>query len=58
MSQLLNHLHVIFNTFLNSLGLNGVANLIKVIYLFGQVVLYFTYGDFRLLFEVTKRLAG
>ena len=57
MSQLLNHLHVVFHTLLNALSLDTVANLSEIINLFHKVVLNHSYGTFLLFLGSNKQIS-
>ena len=48
MAQFLNHLHVVLYTFLDALGLDGVAQLLEESHLFHQIVLNMADGEVSL----------
>ena len=56
MAQLLDHLHVVFHTFLDALGFGGVTQFFKEGNLFHQVVLYMPDGDVGLFFCCHKEV--
>ena len=56
--QLFHHLHVILHPFLNTLGLNAVAKLVKEINLLNQIVLNTAYGMLRLVFRGDEKVGG
>ena len=58
MPQFLNHLHVVLHTFLNTLGFDGVAHLLKKGNLFSQVVLDVVDGDIGLFLRRHKEIGG
>ena len=57
-AQLFHHLHVILHPFLNTLGLNAVAKLVKEINLLNQIVLNTAYGMLRLVFRGDEKVGG
>lgn len=49
MAQFLDHLHIVFHTFLDALRLDSIADALEIILLFHQVVLNHSDGIFLLL---------
>ena len=58
MAKLLNHLHVVFHTFLDALGADVVAETLEVVHLLGEVVLNESYSRLCLLLGCDKQVGG